>query len=120
MHFMDSPTASDGHRPETATVRIGLFRSLSARAARRDGRHWRLARRLAFDALALLGFRLKEGFGGGPMTRLLAFGTSLVEPQEIGNLTDAIVAIRRCRPWLELAVCAAFHWRIGGLLAAAQ
>ena len=66
------------------------------------------------------GSRLKNGYGGGPMALVLAVGTSLIEPQEIGNLADAIVAIGHCRPRLESVVSAAFRWRFGGLLSAAQ
>jgi hypothetical protein len=54
------------------------------------------------------------------MALMLTVGTSLVEPQEIGYLTDAIVAIRCCRSRLGLVVRAAFGWCIGGLLASAQ
>src|SRR5271156_608133 len=98
-----------------------LRRATSAPNLRRCWRvDQRFARRLAFDTLALLRLGLEKGFGGGPMALFLAFGTALVEPQEIGNLTDAIVAVGRCRPWLELAACAAFRWWIGDLLATAQ
>jgi hypothetical protein len=49
----------------------------------------------------------EKGFGGQPMALRRAFGAAFLEPQEIGKLTDAIVAISHCRPRLELAARAA-------------
>jgi len=51
------------------------------------------ARRLAFEALALRRLRVVHCLRHGPMTIRLAFGAALVEPQEIGNLTDPIVTV---------------------------
>src|ERR1700722_4383569 len=117
---IDSQTGSDRHRPETATSKTRLFRR-RAPSARRGLRFTsRFDRRLAFDALALLRFRLEEGFGCGPMTLRPPVGGPFVEPQEISNLADAIVAISRGRPCFGLAECLAFRWRIGCLSATAQ
>ena len=64
-----------------------------------------------------LGFN--EGFGGRPMALRLAFGASFVEPQEIGDLTDPIVAVSHFRLRLKL-VGGRFRLRGGGLLATAN
>jgi hypothetical protein len=55
---------------------------------------------LAFDALAFEGLVLDEAFGRQPMAIGLAFGTSFLEPKEIGNLADTLLAVSHARTWL--------------------
>jgi hypothetical protein len=61
----------------------------------------------------------EEGFGRQPMALRRAFGAAFLEPQEIGKLTDAIVAISHCRPRLELAARAASRLRVAAAFLAA-
>ena len=75
----------------------------------------RVARRLA---LGLLSFGLigrKEGFGGRPVALGPALGAAFLEPKEIGNLANAIVAISHGRPRSRRGARAVALARNGGL-----
>jgi hypothetical protein len=61
-----------------------------------DLAHW-FAGRLAFGTLALKRLGLEGSFCIGPMAVCLTVGASLIEPKEVGDLVDAIVAIGRFR-----------------------